>query len=235
MRCSLGPSSSSPRRASRCRLSISQESRSAFPRIVAATLSSATSVGAHRVVGQRRGGEEERADRVAKLVARHLVERPDPLVAVVDGGRVLADERVDRRAHQRANDAREAAERPRSTRPRSAEDRGATFPRSRRLRGSRRGLRTRAAADEPTPAARGGEDPARAPWPGRPCWRRFLPRPARTGRRRSPRSAAECDRGADRRGRRRSGSTVSSWRSRPSHCSASVTRSSATRRDTIAA
>jgi hypothetical protein len=67
-------------------------------------------IGADLFPLERRRCEHERADRRAQFVARHLVERLDPGVAIVDRGHVFADERIDGRAHHRARRPRQPAQ-----------------------------------------------------------------------------------------------------------------------------
>ena len=59
-------------------------------------------------MGQRGGREQQRPDRISQLVARHAVERPDPIVPLLQGCRVLADERINGGTHQGANRPRQA-------------------------------------------------------------------------------------------------------------------------------
>ena len=53
-------------------------------------------------------GELDRAERIPQLVVEHLVEALKPRRVLLDRRRIFADERVDRRLHQRAHRAVDA-------------------------------------------------------------------------------------------------------------------------------
>ena len=82
-------------------------------------------------------GKQQRSDRRSQLVARHLVESLDPFVAFLDGCCVFADERVNRRPHQRSRRVRQPLQHLETLIRRGRETQPPAFRRRRSPRGYR--------------------------------------------------------------------------------------------------